>query len=55
VCLRRFMIVSILSSHQRDMTNTHSAWITSRGPCHRTSHVDQALRHEHQYRYNYDH
>jgi hypothetical protein len=26
--------VSILSSHQRDMTNTHTAWITSPVPRH---------------------
>ena len=34
VCLCRFMIVSILSSHQRDMTNTHSTRLTSQGPRH---------------------
>lgn len=32
VCLRRFMIVSSLPSHQRDMTNTHPDSMTSRGP-----------------------
>jgi hypothetical protein len=34
VCLRHFMIVPIPSSHQRDMTNTQSAWLTSQRPRH---------------------